>query len=168
MHKMLLIFLLMFITINMVTETFPMMLGFYVLSQAFLYSILMSSLILYSWFSYLLFIIMLGGLLILFIYVISTINDEITNYKSSKMFLVFLSLIMLLLSLYSKNSIMILNNTSTLNKYSNMEMLNFIYLLPLMSVTNSKITIYMFLYLFLTMIVVVWTVDVNKSSMRYF
>nr|YP_010463250.1 NADH dehydrogenase subunit 6 [Iphicrates gressitti]UUJ37774.1 NADH dehydrogenase subunit 6 [Iphicrates gressitti] len=104
------------------------------------------------WFSYIIFIIMLSGMLVLFIYMASVASNEKFNI-SMKMFM----LIVFMLSLTIPTKFM-MNNMPP--NYLNM-MLNWLF--------NSKtlyITIIMVLYLFFTMIVVSKIVNINEGPLR--
>nr|AFY16907.1 NADH dehydrogenase subunit 6 [Dicranocephalus femoralis] len=112
------------------------------------------------WFSYIVMITMLSGMLVLFIYMASVASNE-KFYLSTKMIMSSLMLIffsMLILNL--KNSDM--DNMKILSNMNNE-------VLSLNNLFNSKykfITITMVMYLFLTMIIVSTIVNISEGPLR--
>nr|YP_010454065.1 NADH dehydrogenase subunit 6 [Euprymna brenneri]QXJ42042.1 NADH dehydrogenase subunit 6 [Euprymna brenneri] len=67
----------------------PLSLGFMLMNMVFIVSILMS-MIVFSWYGYLLFLVYVGGMLVMFMYVISLIPNFI--FLSGKVFFYFFSI----------------------------------------------------------------------------
>merc|ERR1711872_310152 len=113
------------------------------------------------WFSYILFLIFLGGILVLFIYVTSLASNEMFKPSMiSLLVIVIVSLsrtIFLLLDpivLSQNNLIKIRSFIIDFHYCKDMELVNTIY-----NSTNMNITIFMVFYLLLTLIVVVKITD---------
>nr|QXG82656.1 NADH dehydrogenase subunit 6 [Orthomus sp. BMNH 1042407] len=150
----------------------PLSMGLILLIQTLLIS-LISGLFSYSyWFSYILFLIMVGGMLILFIYMTSLASNEMFNF-SIKMSFFILSFIILLSIFYLIIDYMIINplfknsnmmemfNNFMLMKNENLLSLNMIYNQP-----NNIITLMLVNYLFITLIAVVKITNMNYGPLR--
>nr|AVN67244.1 NADH dehydrogenase subunit 6 [Methana sp. AUS1] len=143
----------------------PLAMGLMLLMQTII-TCLMSGLLSQSfWFSYVLFLVFLGGMLILFIYVTSLASNEMF-YLSMKM-LIMMMVISLLLMMFINTNLMI-NNTEMMlheNMYLNEnEMMNS--LIKLYNQPTNTITIMMASYLFLTLIAVVKITNISKGPLR--
>nr|YP_004841912.1 NADH dehydrogenase subunit 6 [Argynnis hyperbius]ADZ53475.1 NADH dehydrogenase subunit 6 [Argynnis hyperbius] len=125
------------------------------------------------WFSYILFLIFLGGLLVLFIYVSSIASNELFKISSlNKMLFSLTILYIIIISIYFKN------NLNFLNFYFNDEMMNFFNLLlftnneynfNLMKLYNEQtyfLMMMMIIYLFITLIAVVKITNIFFGPLR--
>lgn len=72
----------------------PLAIGFILIIQTILISIITGLIINRFWFSYILFLVFLGGILVLFIYVTSLASNEIFNFSTNIVF-IYLSILML-------------------------------------------------------------------------
>nr|ALO76920.1 NADH deshydrogenase subunit 6 [Pterostichinae sp. CYR01] len=149
----------------------PLSMGMILLIQTLLIS-LMSGLYSYSyWFSYILFLVMIGGMLVLFIYMTSMASNEMFNFsiKMSMFIIMFITLMMLIYLLMDymmmnplfKNSNMNMMLNNMMLKNENLLSLNMIYNKP-----NNFITLMLINYLFLTLIAVVKITDINYGPLR--
>nr|QEI26028.1 NADH dehydrogenase subunit 6 [Abax parallelepipedus] len=150
----------------------PLSMGLILLIQTMLIS-LMSSMYSYSyWFSYILFLIMVGGMLVLFIYMTSLASNEMFNFSTKlSMFMIMMIITMsisfmfidyMLINPLFKNSNMIeMFNNMMMFKNENLLSLNMIYNKP-----NNLITLMLVNYLFLTLIAVVKITDINYGPLR--
>nr|YP_009328041.1 NADH dehydrogenase subunit 6 [Trachelus tabidus]APC92684.1 NADH dehydrogenase subunit 6 [Trachelus tabidus] len=111
------------------------------------------------WFSYMLFLTMIGGILILFLYFVSTASNEkmnLSKYNYNKIFIISISILIGMLCImhsfdyfsinmieYSMNNklSMKMNNWSNAHNYSMFQMFN----------NNYKITLMMMIYLLFTL-----------------
>nr|AXS66138.1 NADH dehydrogenase subunit 6 [Curculionoidea sp. 30 KM-2017] len=142
----------------------PLSLGGTLLMQTISISLLTGYILHSFWFSYILFLIMIGGLLIMFIYMTSIAsNEKFKIPKTLTIFLIALSIllfsIMLMKSDFSHfihlkyfNFFEYLNLESSLNKFFN---------LP-----NMKFLIFLMIYLLITLIAVVKITDKNTGPLR--
>nr|YP_002265546.1 NADH dehydrogenase subunit 6 [Chaetosoma scaritides]ACF35105.1 NADH dehydrogenase subunit 6 [Chaetosoma scaritides] len=140
----------------------PMSLGLILLLQTIMMSII-SGMMNSFWFSYILFLIMIGGMLILFIYMTSIASNEKFKY-SNKLTIMFMTMNLMLISsiildnyfINMLNSEMInfikINSSFTMNKFIN---------LP-----SSIIFYLLIIYLLITMIAVVKICLTNKGPLR--
>nr|YP_010716035.1 NADH dehydrogenase subunit 6 [Parnassius simo]WDE75745.1 NADH dehydrogenase subunit 6 [Parnassius simo] len=120
MLKMFLSLLIMMFSIMMFFFNHPLSMGLMILFQTLLICLLCGMLINTYWFSYILFLVFLGGLLVLFIYVSSIASNEMFyNNFFSKMTLIFILMLTILLSY------MYMYNMNWLNFTNNYEMNNF-------------------------------------------
>nr|ARH54116.1 NADH dehydrogenase subunit 6 [Bembidion varium] len=156
-------------TITFMFLKHPLSMGLNLLIQTTLVS-LMSSMYSYTyWFSYILFMVMLGGMLVLFIYMTSLASNEMINFSMKLMMFMMILFICMMLVLMMidylmitpmfKNSNMI--TLMNLNKNENMYSLNMIYNTP-----NNMITLMLVNYLFLTLIAVVKISNINYGPLR--
>nr|YP_009261669.1 NADH dehydrogenase subunit 6 [Cherax sp. HMG-2016]ANJ01464.1 NADH dehydrogenase subunit 6 [Cherax sp. HMG-2016] len=150
------------------TLTHPLSMGLTLLTQTILICMLSGLFSPSFWFSYILFLIFLGGMLILFIYVSSLASNEAFKIHLKSSFLLSLSLLLTPtlffldpLSFSSKffNSslFLILKNKTNLTTLSTSS----IYSLP-----SFPLTILVILYLLLTLIVIVSIINITSSPLR--
>nr|YP_009045478.1 NADH dehydrogenase subunit 6 [Argynnis childreni]AHA03829.1 NADH dehydrogenase subunit 6 [Argynnis childreni] len=170
---MLLSTLLIFISIFMFFMNHPLSMGLMILIQTLLTCMLSGMLINTYWFSYILFLIFLGGLLVLFIYVSSIASNEMFKISSlNKMLFSMTIFYIILISIYFKN------NLNFMNFYFNDEMMNFFNLLSftnneynfnLMKLYNEQtyfLMMMMIIYLFITLIAVVKITNIFFGPLR--
>nr|YP_009185824.1 NADH dehydrogenase subunit 6 [Dacrila fallax]ALO70500.1 NADH deshydrogenase subunit 6 [Dacrila fallax] len=143
----------------------PMTMGLVLLLQTMLISLITGLLNSNFWFSYILFLIMIGGLLVLFIYMTSIASNEMFSY-SSKMFIMFLiffmmSLIMIMIMdpyfinmnfIYNESWINTTNMNLSLIKYFNYP--------------STVMIFFMVIYLFITLIAVVKITKIEYGPLR--
>nr|ALO77409.1 NADH deshydrogenase subunit 6 [Agonum muelleri] len=168
----LLLMLSLTMTIMFMFLNHPLSMGLILLIQTLLIS-LMSGLFSYSyWFSYILFMVMIGGMLVLFIYMTSLASNEMFNFsmKMSMFIILFMSMMsmiyflidyMLINPLFKNSNMMEMINEMLMLKNENLLSLNMIYNTP-----NNLITLMLVNYLFLTLIAVVKITDINYGPLR--
>nr|AVN67396.1 NADH dehydrogenase subunit 6 [Elliptorhina davidi] len=149
---------LMFTQIN-----HPMAMGLTLLTQTILIAMITGLMSHSFWFSYVLFLIFLGGMLVLFIYVTSLASNEMFTL-STPLIIMMMILIPFILILLNKSFIMKSQETltfqSTLNSLTNLPLIK-LYNLP-----TSIITIVLASYLFLTLIAVVKITNIFVGPLR--
>lgn len=149
----------------------PLAIGLILLFQTFFICLLSGFITKTFWFSYVLFLIFLGGILVLFIYVTSLASNEIFNF-SIKLLIIratIFSSIFLLFIFIDKNIIINYlinyeNESIILTKsflIENSIILNKLYNFPI-----NIITIILIIYLFLTLIAVVKITNVFEGPLR--
>nr|YP_009642769.1 NADH dehydrogenase subunit 6 [Aiolocaria hexaspilota]QCO91582.1 NADH dehydrogenase subunit 6 [Aiolocaria hexaspilota] len=141
----------------------PLSMGFIILTHTIIMSMIMGLLSLNFWFSYILMLIMIGGLLVLFIYMTSVASNE--KFKFNMILLLFFLFMIswflmkiIFLNKYQLNFDM--NNELLKNMYFNLNMNKFI------SFPNSNIFILIMFYLLVTMIAIVKITKVNFGPLR--
>nr|YP_009054341.1 NADH dehydrogenase subunit 6 [Heliconius pachinus]AIJ02034.1 NADH dehydrogenase subunit 6 [Heliconius pachinus] len=173
MMKFFLSNLIMLISFFMFFTNNPLSMGLFILIQTLLTCILSGMMINTYWFSYILFLIFLGGLLVLFIYVSSIASNELFKISIFNKILMLLSIIFLfMLSFYFKN------NLYWMNLYFNDEMLNFFnlflfsnneYNFNLAKLYNEQtyfLMMMLIIYLFITLIAVVKITNIFFGPLR--
>nr|AVN67327.1 NADH dehydrogenase subunit 6 [Blaberus sp. B013] len=142
----------------------PLAMGLILLIQTMFISIITGLLSQSFWFSYVLFLIFLGGMLVLFIYVASLASNEMFSLSTK---LMLLSLMMMLMIFFL---FMSMSYTNLQNQEVNNFMIMFNQLsLPLIKLYNqptNMITIMLAMYLFLTLIVVVKITNIFEGPLR--
>nr|CDN96560.1 NADH dehydrogenase subunit 6 [Cherax quadricarinatus] len=150
------------------TLTHPLSMGLALLTQTIFICTLSGLFGPSYWFSYILFLIFLGGMLILFIYISSLASNEAFKIHSKSSLLIALSLpmsfalifldLLLLPSKFSKSSLfLILSNKTNLATLSTSS---------IYSTTSFPLTALVILYLLLTLIVIVSIINISTSPLR--
>nr|YP_010968403.1 NADH dehydrogenase subunit 6 [Capila pennicillatum]WNO18741.1 NADH dehydrogenase subunit 6 [Capila pennicillatum] len=152
----------------------PLSIGLMILIQTFMIC-LISGLYIYTyWFSYILFLTFLGGLLVLFIYVSSIASNELFKFKfNNKMLLMLMLMISLMFIFYlifKFNWMNLLINSFNLKKYYNYLIIinnnNNINLTKLYNKQTYFLMIMMIIYLFITLIAVVKITNIFYGPLR--
>nr|ALO76254.1 NADH deshydrogenase subunit 6 [Craspedophorus nobilis] len=150
----------------------PLSMGLILLLQTLLIS-LISGLFSYSyWFSYILFLVMVGGMLVLFIYMTSMASNEMFNFSMKMSIMMSMLMWMMIISymtidylmispLFKNSNLMEMLNNLIMLKNENLLSLNMIYNKP-----NNMITLMLVNYLFITLIAVVKITDINYGPLR--
>nr|YP_010390383.1 NADH dehydrogenase subunit 6 [Pulex irritans]UPV72705.1 NADH dehydrogenase subunit 6 [Pulex irritans] len=144
----------------------PLSMGFMLMIQTIWISLIIGISSKTFWFSYILVITFLGGMLILFIYLTSLSPSENFYFSFNKMIiLLIISLCMMIFILLNKNIIMnSFNNMDSFQFYTNLNYssnLNKLYNFP-----NNMITILLIIYLFITLICVVKITNLHYGPLR--
>nr|AXS64841.1 NADH dehydrogenase subunit 6 [Staphylinoidea sp. 12 KM-2017] len=142
----------------------PMSMGLILLIQTILISLITGFMFMNYWFSYILFLIMIGGMLILFIYMTSIASNE--KFKFSNKILM---MMMSILIMYSLSFMMLDNFLPYYSSFSSSMMNSFNFKLNLSKFFNMPSIIIMFtmiIYLFITLIAVVKISNINMGPLR--
>nr|ALO70349.1 NADH deshydrogenase subunit 6 [Atheta gagatina] len=142
----------------------PMTLGLTLLIQTMLIALITGMLNTTFWFSYILFLIMVGGMLVLFIYMTSIASNEMFSYSNSIMIymsIIFISsiFIYLIMDFYmiNINFIYLENMFFHKNNYSITKFFNY---------PSIMIIFMMIIYLFITLIAVVKITKIEYGPLR--
>uniref|UniRef100_UPI00315D522F NADH dehydrogenase subunit 6 n=1 Tax=Euthalia nara TaxID=2988396 RepID=UPI00315D522F len=171
---MFLSFLLIFISILLFFIKHPLSMGLLILIQTLLTCLITGMLINTYWFSYILFLTFLGGLLVLFIYVSSVASNELFKFSFINKFSYFIYFFMIL-----SMSFLLKNNLNWMNFSFNDEMNNFFNLLFFNNEYNFNLSklyneqtyflmLLMIIYLFITLIAVVKITNIFFGPLRSF
>nr|YP_009441679.1 NADH dehydrogenase subunit 6 [Amara communis]AOY39198.1 NADH dehydrogenase subunit 6 [Amara communis] len=162
-----LIMTIMFLFLN-----HPLSMGLILLIQTLLIT-LISGLFSYSyWFSYILFLVMIGGMLVLFIYMTSLASNEMFKFSIKTSIIIMIMIIttimiyffidyMMINPLFKNSNMMEILNNMIMMKNENLLTLNMIYNKP-----NYMINLMLMNYLFLTLIAVVKITNINYGPLR--
>nr|YP_009343028.1 NADH dehydrogenase subunit 6 [Cambaroides japonicus]APS87242.1 NADH dehydrogenase subunit 6 [Cambaroides japonicus] len=122
------------------------------------------------WFSYILFIIFLGGMLVLFIYVASLASNEIFNLSPNFLFLTILFTLFMILTIITLADPMMISTKLKIASSSLMTFYKLDYTSLLVSTIYSPssmfFTLFLIIYLLLTLFVVVKIINIYSSPMR--
>nr|AWB99873.1 NADH dehydrogenase subunit 6 [Anopheles rondoni] len=143
----------------------PLSMGLMLLIQTFLTCLITSIYVKTFWFSYVLFLIFLGGMLILFIYVTSLSSNEMfsMSFKLTMISLIIFSIFTILFFIIDKSLIEQFITNMEMEKLSNMNNLineNILSLNKMYNFPTNLITLLLINYLFLTLLV---TVKITKK-----
>nr|YP_010166631.1 NADH dehydrogenase subunit 6 [Hydroporus signatus]QRV62722.1 NADH dehydrogenase subunit 6 [Hydroporus signatus] len=150
----------------------PMSMGMILMIQTILIVLITGMYSFSFWFSYILFLIMIGGMLILFMYMTSLASNEKFMYSKNIILLIFI-VIMFTMIMYMTNDFMIINyiqkNSNIFESLNNCSMqnnenLNSLYMLY--NSPNYLINILMINYLLITLIAVVKITKSNTGPLR--
>uniref|UniRef100_UPI0030FEB884 NADH dehydrogenase subunit 6 n=1 Tax=Neopanorpa longiprocessa TaxID=757038 RepID=UPI0030FEB884 len=150
----------------------PLAMGLILLTQTLIICLTMGLISNTYWFSYILFLVFLGGMLVLFIYMTSLASNEMFS-MSFKLIFWFFSLMFLLTLI-----IILLDKNLILSTFSNFDMNNFmesfmlktnensLNLTKLYNQPTSMITLMLINYLLLTLIVIVKITNIFYGPLR--
>nr|AND96351.1 NADH deshydrogenase subunit 6 [Heteronitis castelnaui] len=142
----------------------PLSLGSLLLTQTIVTSLTIGKLSFNYWYSYILFLIMIGGMLILFIYMTSVASNEIFM-PSIKIFGMFMTMMFIGMILY----ILIDNFYWTLNNSFFNEInlsLNYLSLNKYFNYPNNMIMYMLIIYLLIALLTIVKITDFKKGALR--
>nr|WHN78790.1 NADH dehydrogenase subunit 6 [Cyrestis thyodamas] len=170
--KMFLSLTMMLISIMMFFLNHPFSMGLMILIQTLFLCLLSGMLINTYWFSYILFLIFLGGLLVLFIYVSSIASNELFKISLFNKMNIFLFFFLFFLSFMFKNNLFWMNfffndemmTFSNFMLFNNKEMnMN---LIKLYNNQTYLLTMLMIIYLFITLVAVVKITNIFFGPLR--
>nr|QXE45660.1 NADH dehydrogenase subunit 6 [Anthaxia chinensis] len=145
----------------------PLTLGFTLLMQSLLIAMTAGYMSYNFWFSYILFLIMVGGMLVLFIYMTSIASNEMFHYSNK------ITMMMVTLQLLLGSSYLILDNYLIYQNMLNTDLIfmnkNHLWNTSLNKFFNypmSMILILMIIYLLVTMIAIVKITNLNYGPLR--
>nr|YP_010329834.1 NADH dehydrogenase subunit 6 [Trabala vishnou]AOV63372.1 NADH dehydrogenase subunit 6 [Trabala vishnou guttata]UNP54583.1 NADH dehydrogenase subunit 6 [Trabala vishnou] len=172
MLKLSLSFMMLMMSFIMYSLTHPLSMGLMILTQTLLMCLLTGMLIKTYWFSYILFLTFLGGLLVLFIYVTSIASNELFSLNfNSKIYYLILFMFILIFSLN-------FYNLNWMNLSFNLEMINLFFTdlffnnenkMNLNKLYNNQtymMMMMMIIYLFITMIAIVKITNIFYGPLR--
>nr|YP_010526957.1 NADH dehydrogenase subunit 6 [Marumba gaschkewitschii]QVT10996.1 NADH dehydrogenase subunit 6 [Marumba gaschkewitschii]UXR12294.1 NADH dehydrogenase subunit 6 [Marumba gaschkewitschii] len=174
MMKLFISMIMIMLSMMMYFLNHPLSMGLMILIQTMLTCMLSGMLIKTYWFSYILFLTFLGGLLVLFIYMSSIASNEMFSMSNNMKF-IFLLLIFLLLFtqlFFMKNlNWMNLNNNLEMNDFINIKFFNNennINLNKLYNSYSSKLMLLLIIYLFITLIAIVKITNIFYGPLRMY
>nr|APB02814.1 NADH dehydrogenase subunit 6 [Lytta caraganae] len=146
-----------------ISLTHPLSLGLILLIQTTIISLVSGKFCMNFWFSYILFLIMIGGMLILFIYMTSIASNEKFSFKFKSLvpiFVIFSSLtispmLMFLPDMNIKNDLVNFNTN-----YLEISMIKYTYF-PM-----NIMLMFMIIYLFITLIAIVKIINTKNGPLR--
>nr|QZK21451.1 NADH dehydrogenase subunit 6 [Amitermes sp. ANIC 0422] len=139
----------------------PMAMGLMLLMQTTMVCLISGTMYSSFWFSYILFMIMIGGMLVLFMYMTSLASNEMFS-PSNKMLMITLTLLPILMytmPTVTNNKEMNMHNTMMENEITTTTTVMYNQMMGTM-------TTLLVLYMLLTLIVVVNIINVSKGPLR--
>nr|YP_010718953.1 NADH dehydrogenase subunit 6 [Nematus trochanteratus]WDQ45599.1 NADH dehydrogenase subunit 6 [Nematus trochanteratus] len=168
MFQAMLIYILMMNSIMFYYSKTPISMGVYLIIQTMLMSLLSGLMSMSFWYMYIMFLIMIGGMLILFIYMSSLSSNQKFYFQKNKMMFYLLTFLMFFfflknLNFYSSfnlDSVDIMNMSMEENFELKMS-LNKLYNLP-----TNLIMLLVMNYLLLTLFITVEVININMGPLR--
>nr|UGN61768.1 NADH dehydrogenase subunit 6 [Cryptocercus sp. 1 ZQW-2021c] len=142
----------------------PLAMGLMLLMQTILVCLMSGMMSQSFWFAYIMFLIFIGGMLVLFIYVTSLASNEMLTLSTKMMITSTMSMMLLMLTM--KNWMKINNSETMTNEELNLNNENQTQLNKLYNKPNGKMTIMLASYLFLALITVVKITNITKGPLR--
>nr|AML26004.1 NADH dehydrogenase subunit 6 [Staphylinidae sp. BMNH 1274240] len=156
MMSILFIMSMMFIFMN-----HPLSMGLILLMQTTLIALITGNLCMNFWFSYILFLIMIGGMLILFIYMTSIASNEKFKFSYSHiMFFIPAMLIMMYMISINKEYLFTFNNNLNISNNFDLNLNKYI------NFPSNIIMIMMIIYLLITLIAIVKITNFKSGPLR--
>nr|YP_003433951.1 NADH dehydrogenase subunit 6 [Siphlonurus immanis] len=169
MLQMFFMFLILSMGLTFCLMKHPLAMGLILLIQTTYISVFSGLIAPTFWFAYILFLVFLGGMLVLFIYVTSLASNEMFSISSKTLLFMLLfstSLLILTVFFYDHNLWMTpmqtFTETPSLTSPYNISD----YLYKLYNTMSSIITILLISYLFLTLIIVVSITNIYEGPLR--
>nr|YP_010263730.1 NADH dehydrogenase subunit 6 [Oyamia seminigra]UIX54785.1 NADH dehydrogenase subunit 6 [Oyamia seminigra] len=147
----------------------PLAMGLMLLLQTLIVCLITGTLTQSFWFSYILFLVFLGGLLVLFIYVTSLASNEMFTLSTTTLLICTMAFSIVSVIMIMTDSYLINHLTESIdNQNLSMTWLqeNSISLMKLYNHPTSMITLMLVLYLFLTLIAVVKITKIFHGPLR--
>nr|YP_010134469.1 NADH dehydrogenase subunit 6 [Heortia vitessoides]QWM93959.1 NADH dehydrogenase subunit 6 [Heortia vitessoides] len=174
MTKMFLSLLIIMMSFLMMFLNHPLSMGLMILIQTFFICLISGMLIKTYWFSYILFLTFLGGLLVLFIYVSSIASNEMFNssflFKMILFYMILFSLMISILFMFNLKWMNMSNNNTDMNNLFNIYLFfnneNKINLSKLYNNQTFLMMMMMVIYLFITLIAVVKITNIFYGPIR--
>lgn len=119
------------------------------------------------WFRYVLFLTILGGILVLFLYVTRLASNELFSFNMLSLLLIIsFTIIISIILIFNDKFIWFISNLETINfnLINNLENEN--NLIKLYNNPTINVTLLIIIYLFLTLIIVVKITDINYGPLR--
>nr|UFZ13343.1 NADH dehydrogenase subunit 6 [Protohermes subnubilus] len=166
----LIILINLIITWNFTQVNHPLAMGLILLLQTVMICLTSGLMVQTFWFSYILFLIMLGGMLILFIYMTSLASNELFSI-SMKTLMINLMLFMILSIIFLTDSFSWIINSMNFDMSLFKTMINTensAELIKLYNFPTMNLTLLLINYLFLTLIIIVKITNIFFGPLRQF
>nr|AYN60857.1 NADH dehydrogenase subunit 6 [Limenitis doerriesi] len=174
MLKMILSIFLISISILLYFINHPLAMGILILIQTLFTCLISGMLINTYWFSYILFLIFLGGLLVLFIYVSSVASNELFKIHFIEKFSYIYIIFIMIFSILYKNNLIWMNfsfNDEMINFFNSNLFFNNEYNFNLSKLYNNQnyfLMMMLIIYLFITLIAIVKITNIFFGPLRSF
>nr|AMN09052.1 NADH dehydrogenase subunit 6 [Rhipidia chenwenyoungi] len=171
MIQFIIMILMIIISILFMNMKHPLAIGLTLITQTFFTCLMTGFMSKTFWFSYMLFIIFIGGMLVLFIYVTSLASNEMFTFSMKLLFLNSFIFFISLFCVFFIDSMLFSSIFMNIDMINNNNMMNFIEenclnLNKLYNFPNNIITLMMINYLFLTLIIIVKITNNFTGALR--
>nr|YP_009725354.1 NADH dehydrogenase subunit 6 [Monolepta occifluvis]QBX88868.1 NADH dehydrogenase subunit 6 [Monolepta occifluvis] len=157
--------LIMMCSLLFIFMSHPLSCGLILLLQT-IFTTMISGLMSFNyWYSYILFLIMIGGMLILFIYMTSIASNEKFSFNMKSFIMMLILLLMISLILMDEFYFNILNKIFDM-KIQNKIYLNNLSMMKYFNEPNYLMMLLIIIYLFITLIMVVKITNISYGSLR--
>nr|AYW52275.1 NADH dehydrogenase subunit 6 [Galerucinae sp. 7 ACP-2013] len=143
----------------------PLSCGLILLLQTIFTAMISGLMNLNYWYSYILFLIMVGGMLILFIYMTSIASNEKFSFNPSLMILLLFMSMLIILILMDEFYFNLMNKMLEM-KSQNLMFNNNLSMMKYFNEPNYFLMMMIIIYLFITLIVVVKITNISYGSLR--
>nr|ALO70760.1 NADH deshydrogenase subunit 6 [Neophonus bruchi] len=150
----------LFLSITFIFLTHPMTMGLNLFIQTILISLMTGYLNKFMWFSYILFLIMIGGMLVLFMYMTSVASNELFKFSNLILLLFILMMTTTMMLMFLDNYFINILNLNTENLKFNLTLTKYL------NYPFNIILVILILYLFLTLIATVKITKLNYGPLR--
>nr|UJM44115.1 NADH dehydrogenase subunit 6 [Pseudolycoriella hygida] len=148
----------------------PFVVGFNLLTQCMLISLVLGLMFKSFWFSYILFLIFLGGVLVMFIYVSSLASNELMNLSLKVFFYLMMTFLVIIIIFFfffdPLNYLFMINYETELLSLNEQMNENYYIIFKLYMIPTSHIILLLINYLFFTLVVVVKITDFFYGPIR--
>nr|UCP07173.1 NADH dehydrogenase subunit 6 [Nanhuaphasma hamicercum] len=152
------IMLSMMMNTTFLTSTHPMSMGLLIIMQTIMIAMITGMMFKSFWYSYILLLMFVGGMMVLFIYMTSLTPNIMFKYSNKKIIIMIMTIIMMMIMMKNMDTIMI--NNDSMNNFNEMMLMN-MYELP-----NGMSIILLASYLLFTMITVFKITELKKGSLQ--
>nr|YP_010703200.1 NADH dehydrogenase subunit 6 [Chlorogomphus shanicus]WCO11402.1 NADH dehydrogenase subunit 6 [Chlorogomphus shanicus] len=149
--------------------THPMSMGISLLMQTILMCMVTGYMSQTAWFSYILFLVFVGGMLVLFIYMTSIASNEIFQKNNYLLMLTVTMIVLSFITLIMFSDPILASSHNTNEIMPMMEMFKSnekLMMMGLYNNPNATITAFMVIYLLLTLIVIVFITKSHRGPLR--
>nr|ARH54686.1 NADH dehydrogenase subunit 6 [Tachinus subterraneus] len=162
---MMLLMLTMMSSICFIFLMHPLSMGLLLLVQTITITLITGFMYINFWFSYILFLIMIGGMLVLFIYMTSIASNEKFKFSMKINFLLISMMVIFIIFLFfSDNMFFNLNNINSEMISSNIKM--YLTLNKFLNYPSNIMLFLMIIYLFITLVAVVKITNISFGPLR--
>nr|QTF74914.1 NADH dehydrogenase subunit 6 [Colasposoma dauricum] len=152
--------IMMTLSFTFILLNHPLSMGLFLLIMTVMTSLTTGLMNTTFWFSYILFLVMIGGMLILFIYMTSVASNE--KFKFSFKIMYFSMSIFMISVMLNMNQNLKLKEINSFNNFNNLMTMNLKYFSPSM----KFILIFSMIYLLITLIMTVYITKKNMGPLR--
>nr|WPW46889.1 NADH dehydrogenase subunit 6 [Ventidius distanti] len=152
--------IMMTLSSMIMTLKHPLSMGFNLIVMTLILSLTMNLMMKFAWYSYILTLVMLGGMLVLFMYMASIASNEMMKFSLKvTIFMIFV----LIMSIMLTNNEMIMFSNETMMNIENKQNMS---MMKLFYGKTSMTTIMMALYLLMTMVYIIYITNSFEGPMR--